>query len=134
AAFRTALRDLIATLWPISLLAFGLVLSTMLVVAVVANQVIGMPWTSAFVLGIVVSPPDAVASVAIAEQLRVPRRIVTILEGEGLMNDAVAFVTYRIAVAAVVTGVFSLQGASIRFVLSAAGGVFVGLVAGYVAV
>src|SRR5438477_733376 len=116
AAFRTSLRDLRANVRPISLLAFGLVLFTMLVVAVVAHQVIGMPWTSAFVLGIVVSPPDAVAAIAIAEHLRVPRRIVTILEGEGLINDAVAFVAYRLAVAAVVTGIFSLQDASIRFV------------------
>ena len=134
AAFRTSLRDLRLNLRPISLLAFGLVLFTMLTVAVVAHTAMNMPWASAFVLGIIVSPPDAVAAIAIAEQLRVPRRIVTILEGEGLMNDAVAFVTYRIAVAAVVTGVFSLQEASIRFVLSAVGGVLVGLLVGYVAV
>src|SRR5438552_160479 len=83
AAFRTSLRDLRANLRPITLLAFGLVLFTMVVVAIVANQVMGMPWASAFVLGIIVSPPDVVAALAIAEQLRVPRRIVTILEGEG---------------------------------------------------
>jgi Na+/H+ antiporter len=134
AAFRVSLRDFQANLRPISLLAIGLVFFTMLVVAIVAHQAIGMAWAPAFVLGIVVSPPDAVAAIAIAEQLRVPRRVVTILEGEGLMNDAVAFVTYRVAVAAVVTGVFSLQDASIRLVLSTAGGVLTGLVAGYVSV
>jgi Na+/H+ antiporter len=130
----TSLRDLRANLLPISLLAFGLVLFTMLVVAVVAHAVIGMPWASAFVLGIIISPTDVVAATAIAEHLKVPRRIITILEGEGLLNDAVTFVTYRVAVAAVVTGVFSLQEAIPQFVLAAVGGVAIGLVAGYVSV
>src|SRR5437667_10176950 len=97
AAFSTSLRDFRANLRPISLLAFGLVLFTMLVVAVVAHQVIGMPWGPAFVLGIIVSPPDAVAAIAVAEHLQVPRRLVTILEREGLINDRTAFVTYRFA-------------------------------------
>src|SRR5438477_10123071 len=99
AAFRTSLRDLQANLRPITYLAFALVLFTMLVVAIVANQAIGIPWASAFVLGIIVAPTDVVAAIAIAERLRVPRRIVTILEGEGLLNDITTFVTYRLAVA-----------------------------------
>jgi Na+/H+ antiporter len=130
----TSLRDLRANLLSISLLAFGLVLFTMLVVAVVAHVVIGMAWAPAFVLGIVISPTDVVAATAVAERLKVPRRIVTILEGEGLLNDAITFVTYRLAVAAVVTGAFSLQEALPRFVLVAVGGVAVGLAAGYMSV
>jgi Na+/H+ antiporter len=132
AAAATSLRDLRAYRRSISSLAVGLVLITMLVVALVAHEAMGIPWGPAAVLGIIVAPPDAVAAIAVARHLHVPKRIVTILEAEGLLNDATAFVTYRMAVAAVVTGAFSMQEASLRFVWSAAGGVFFGLLVGYV--
>src|SRR5688500_9299415 len=88
-----------------------------------------MDWAPAFVLGAIVSPPDAVAATAITERLRVPRRVSVILEGERLVNDATALVAYRLAVAAVVTGAFSLGQARARFVLVDVGGVRVGLFA-----
>jgi CPA1 family monovalent cation:H+ antiporter len=91
-----------------------------------------MGWGPAFVLGAIVSPSDAVAALAIAHRLRVPRRLVTILEGESLVNDTAAFVAYRFAIAAVVTGSFSLAGASLKFVLVGIGGTLVGLAAGWV--
>jgi len=82
------------------------------------------------VLGAIISPPDAVAATAILQRLRVPRRVVTILEGESLVNDATALVTYQFAVAAVVTGAFSLPRASLQFFIAAIGGVIIGLLAG----
>src|SRR5512138_950970 len=109
AAYFTSLRDFRANIRPISLLAFGLVLATTGVVAVVARLVMpGLSWPAAIALGAIVSPPDAVAASAIARRLSIPYRIVTVLEGESLINDAVALVLYRSAVAAVVTGAFSL--------------------------
>lgn len=130
----TSFRDFRANLRPISLLAVGLVLTTTLVVGWVAHEVIrGLPWAAAFALGAIVSPPDAVAATAITRRLGVPRRIVTILEGESLVNDATALVAYRMAVAALATGAFSWGGAAARFLIVAAGGVAVGLVAGVVA-
>jgi len=102
-------RELRDSLRPISLLAFGLVLFTMTAVAVAAHATIdGLSWAAGFTLGAIVSPPDPVAAVAIANRLGLPRRLVTILEGEGLFNDVTALVVYRLAVAAVVTGSFSL--------------------------
>ena len=107
-AWMTSWRDFRANLRPISLLALGLVLLTTLVVAVVAHGLIpGLPWAVAFVLGAIVSPTDAVAATAIAQRLGIPQRLVTILEGESLVNDATGLVAYRFAVAAVVSGVFS---------------------------
>ena len=132
AGLHTSWRDFRANIRPISLLAVGLVLFTTVAVAVAAHQIVGMSWATAFVLGAIISPPDAVAATAILQRLRVPRWVVTILEGESLVNDATALVTYQFAVAAVVTGVFSLPHASLRFVLAAVGGVIVGLLAGLV--
>lgn len=88
AAYFTSWRDFRRNLRPIGLLAVGLVLATTLGVAVVAHFVAGLPWPAAFVLGAIVSPTDAIAATAIAQSLGVPRRIVTILEGESLVNDA----------------------------------------------
>ena len=90
-----------------------------------------LPWPVAVVLGAIVSPPDPVAAVAVAGRLGLPRRMVTILEGEGLLNDATALVLYRLAVAAAVSGSFSLVGAGAELVLSAAGGTAVGLAVGW---
>jgi CPA1 family monovalent cation:H+ antiporter len=134
AAYFTSLRDFRANLRPISLLAIGLVLATTAVVAVVARFVMpGMSWAAAIALGAIVSPPDAVAAAAIARRLGIPFRIVTVLEGESLINDAAALVIYRSAVAAVVTGAFSLSDALWQFVVTSAGGVLVGLIVGWLA-
>lgn len=132
AALFTSWRDFRANLGSISLLAIGLVLFTTVVIAWVAHVLTGMPWAAGFVLGAIVSPPDAVAATAIAQRLRLPRRIVTILEGESLVNDATALVAYRFAVAAVLSGSFSLAGASARFLVAGAGGVLFGLLIGWV--
>lgn len=132
-AYFTDWRAFSANRRPIFLLAFGLVLTTTATVAVVAHAVVeGLSWPVAFVLGAIISPPDAVATTAIVQRLGIPRRIVTVLEGESLVNDATALVAYRFAVAAVVTGTFSLWEASLRFVLVVAGGVAIGLVVGWI--
>jgi CPA1 family monovalent cation:H+ antiporter len=113
---------------PITLLAFGLVIATTLAVAAVAHAIIpGFPWAAAFALGAIVSPPDAVAAGAVFERFNVPRRVVAILDGEGLLNDATALVIYRFAVVAAATQTFSLAHAAASFVWVAAGGVAIGL-------
>jgi CPA1 family monovalent cation:H+ antiporter len=128
AAFFTSFRDFRANLRPIMLLALGLVVATTAAVAAVAHAVVpGLSWAGAVALGAIVSPPDAVAAVAILRRLRIPRRVVVVLEGESLVNDASALILYRTAVAAMVTGAFSLTDALGRFALAAAGGVAVGL-------
>jgi monovalent cation/hydrogen antiporter len=98
---------------PIWLLAVGLVIFTTVIVAALAHQLAGFDWPIAFVLGAIVSPPDAVAAEAIFERMAVPRRIASIITGEGLINDGTALVLYRFAVFAVVTGTFSLAAASV---------------------
>ena len=116
AAFFTSLRDLRTNARPISLLAVGLVLATMLTVAAVCHALIGgLSWPVCFVIGAIVAPTDAVAATAIASRLGLPRRLVTLIEGESLINDATALVAYSFAVAAVVTGSFSLWHATWRF-------------------
>ena len=130
AAFFTPLRELRRNLRPISLLAVGLVLVTMAMVAVAAYTFLDFGWAESFVLGAIVAPTDAVAATAIANRLGVPQRIVTIVEGESLINDGTALVAFRFAVAAVVTGSFSLLDASTEFVLSVAGGLGVGIAVG----
>src|ERR687890_2384146 len=105
AAFFTSVRDFNANRRPIALLAIGLVLATSVAVAVVARALFpGMPWAVAIALGAIVSPPDAVAATAIVTRLPVPRRVIVILEGESLVNDASALILYRPAVAAAVPG------------------------------
>jgi CPA1 family monovalent cation:H+ antiporter len=133
AALFTSWRDFRRNLRPILFLAIGLVLMTTTVVAWVAHSFIaGLPWAAAFALGAIVSPPDAVAAEAILKRLGVPARIQAVLGGESLVNDATALVAYQFAVAAMVTGRFSLGGASLRFVLVGAGGVALGLLVGLV--
>ncbi len=131
AAFFTSLHDLRANLRPIGLLAFGLVLFTTAAVAVVAHGVIGLDWNVAFVLGAIVSPTDPVAATAIAGRLGAPRRYVTIVEGESLLNDATGLILYKYAVIAVITGSFSVGHASGDFLLSGVGGVAIGLAVGW---
>src|SRR5205085_4092881 len=106
-AFFTSLRDARANAKPITLLATGLVAATMAAVAVAAHEAAGLGWAPAFVLGAVVAPTDPIAASSIARRLGVPRRVVTIVEGESLVNDATALVLYRAAVVAAVAGTFS---------------------------
>src|SRR6266481_4603084 len=134
AALFTSWRDFHANLRPILLLAIGLVLFTTTAVGFLAHYFIeGLPLAAGFVLGAIVSPPDAIAATAIAERLRIPRRIVTILEGESLVNDATALVAYRFAVITVATGSFSLAQAGEQFVIAGLGGILVGLAMGWLA-
>ena len=123
AAFFTSLREFKANIRPITLLAVGLVLATSAAVAIAARALLpGMPWAVAVALGAIVSPPDAVAAAAIVTRLPVPRRVVAVLEGESLVNDASALVLYRTAVAAAVTGRFSWGESVVRFFIDAAVG------------
>jgi len=133
AALFTSWRDFRANLRPISLLAVGLVLFTTTAVAWLAHYFMDLPLAVGFVLGAIDSPPDAVAATAIAERLKIPRRIVTILEGESLVNDATALVAYRFAVMAVVSGSFSLEHATGKFFVVSIGGVVLGLAVGWLA-
>jgi len=132
AAYYTSLRDLRANARPLALLSIGLVIFTTLTVAVAAHELVGgFSWSAAFVLGAVVSPTDPLAATQIAHRLGVPRRVIAIIEGEGLINDGTALVLYKVAVAAVVAGTFSLVHASLLFVWSVVGGIGIGLVVGY---
>jgi len=131
AALLTSWRDFKASIRPIGLLAIGLVIATTLAVGATLKFLIpDIPWSAAFVLGAIVSPPDAVAATTILSRLNIPRRVVTVLEGESLVNDATGLVIYKFAVAAVLTGVFSLWQASLEFVGVAVGGVVVGVLMG----
>jgi monovalent cation/hydrogen antiporter len=130
AAYFTPLRELRRNVGQVSLLAIGLVLATMVVVAAVAHAALDFGWAEAFVLGAIVAPTDPVAATAIASRLGAPGRIVTIVEGESLINDGTALVAYKFAVAAVVTGSFSLLEASGEFVVNAAGGIAIGIAIG----
>jgi monovalent cation/hydrogen antiporter len=133
AAYFTSWRDFKANKRPIGLLAIGLVLFTTVSVAAVLKWLIPeIPWAAGFILGAMISPPDASAATAITRKLGVPRRLVTIIEGESLVNDATALVAYRFAVAAALTGVFSLGGAALRFIWVAVGGLLVGLAIGWI--
>ena len=122
AAYFTPLRELRRNVREISALAIGLVLATMIGVAIVAHSALGFSWAAAFVLGAIVSPTDPVAATSIARRLGIPGRIVTIVEGESLINDGTALVAYKFAVAAVVTGTFSLLEAGGEFVVVVARG------------
>ena len=131
AAYFTSWRDFRANLRPITWLAVGLVLVTTAAVAILAHAVLpGISWAGAVVLGAIVSPPDAIAATAIARKLGIPRRLVTILEGESLVNDATALVLYRTAVGAAVSGAFILNDTLIQFVLAGVGGIAAGLAVG----
>jgi CPA1 family monovalent cation:H+ antiporter len=133
AAFFASLQDLRENVRPIGLLAIGLVTVTMVTVAVVAHTLIdGMTWPAAFVLGAIVSPTDPVAAVEIATRVRAPRGLVTIVEGESLVNDSTGLIAYKFAVAAAVSGTFSLPQAVGEFFLSAAGGIAIGVAVGWV--
>jgi len=132
AAYFTSWRDFVANRRPILLLAIGLVLATMVIVAAAAEGALpGFTWPAAFVLGAVVSDTDTTAAVAIAERLRIPRQVVTILEGESLINDAVGLTAFRLAVVATVTGVFSPWSVGADFALATVGALAIGLAVGW---
>jgi CPA1 family monovalent cation:H+ antiporter len=116
---------------PILLLAIGCVIFTAAAVAAAAHWLLALPWAVAFVLGAVVSPPDPVAPMAIARRLNMPKRLLTILEGEGVVNDATALILLSLAIAAASSGRFSLTGAGIVFVAIVVGEVVWGVVVGW---
>ncbi len=124
-------REFRFNLRPISLLAIGCVIFTTIAVAAAAHSFLGLPWPVGFVLGAIVSPPDAVAPLSIARRMQLPRRVLVILEGEGLVNDATALILYRFAVAAVSAGVFSLGHAVVTFAAILVGEVFWGIGVGW---
>lgn len=135
AAYKTSWHDFRKEIRTISTLAVSLVFFTTVIVAVAAHYLVpGLTWPLAFVLGAIISPPDAVAASGIIKGLGLNRRVITILEGESLLNDASALIAYRYAVGAVLTGTFVFWKASAEFVVVAAGGVLAGLVVGYVLV
>jgi CPA1 family monovalent cation:H+ antiporter len=131
-AYFTSWREFCRNLRPITLLAVGLVLFTSAGVAYACHWLIpGLPLAAGFVLGGIVSPPDAVAVAAVARRLRLPRRLVSILEGESLINDASGLVVLKFALVALASGSFSASEAALRFLWVAAGGIGIGLGLGW---
>jgi monovalent cation/hydrogen antiporter len=133
AAYDTSLRDLRDNWLPVTGLVVIAVGLTTAAVAVVAHALIpSMPWAVAIALGAVVAPPDAVAATAVLRPLRPPHRLLTILEGESLLNDASALLIYRLAVGAVAAGGFSIAAVAPTFLLAVAGSLVVGPVLGWI--
>jgi monovalent cation/hydrogen antiporter len=124
-------REFKSNLRPIILLSVGCVIFTAFAVAAATRYLIGLPWGIGFLLGAIVAPPDVVAPLAIARKLGIPRRILVILEGEGLANDATALILYRFAVAAISTGMFSLPKATGTFTAIVAGEILFGTAVGW---
>jgi monovalent cation/hydrogen antiporter len=124
-------REFRFNLRPIGLLAVGCVVFTTIAVAAATHWLLGFPWPAGFVLGAIVSPPDAVAPLSVARRMQIPRRLMIVLEGEGLANDATALVLYRFAVTAVSLGTFSLTGAAGTFVAILAGEIIWGIGVGW---
>jgi Na+/H+ antiporter len=124
-------REFKHNLRPIILLAVGCVIFTAFAVAAATHYLIGLPWSIGFLLGAIVAPPDAVAPLAIARKLGLPRRILVVLEGEGLANDATALILYRFAVVAISTGTFSLPTAAGTFFAIIAAEVLFGVAVGW---
>jgi Na+/H+ antiporter len=131
AAVAMSWREFRGNLRPIGLLAVGCVLFTTAAVAVAMHYLLDMPWAIGFLLGAVIAPPDIVAPLAIARRLGLPHRLLVILEGEGLVNDATALILYRFAVIAVVTGTFSLSEAAGTFALIVVGEIIFGIGVGW---
>ncbi len=132
AAWTTSWPDFKQAIRPISLLAIGCVLFTTVIVAIAAHYFIpDFGWAESFVLGAIVSPPDAVAATAATKGLKIPKRIVTILEGESLVNDATGLIAYRYAIAAAASGTFIFWLAGINFFYVAGVGIIVGILVGY---
>src|SRR5215470_10825006 len=125
-------REFRFNLRPIALLAVGCVVFTTCAVAAAAHYLLDLSWPLGFLLGAIVSPPDVVAPLAIARRLGIPRRILVVLEGEGLANDATALVLYRFAVAAIATGAFSLGEAAATFAAIVVGEIAWGIGIGWI--
>ena len=134
ASFSSSTQDLRAHARAIGLLAVGLVLLSMTAVAAVAHSVAGIGWGPALVLGAILGPTDPIAATSVLRRLGAPDRISTILEGEALINDGTGLTVYKLAVAAVVSGHFSPGAGIVKFIAVAAGGVAVGLAAGWISV
>jgi Na+/H+ antiporter len=124
-------REFRFNLRPITLLAFGCVVFTTAAVAVAMHYLLGWPWAVAFLIGAIVAPPDVVAPLAIARRLGLPRRLLVVLEGEGLANDATALILYRFAVAAITAGTFSFEKAVGTFGLIVVGEILYGIGVGW---
>jgi CPA1 family monovalent cation:H+ antiporter len=124
-------REFKYNLRPIILLAVGCVIFTAAAVAAAVHYLIGLPWQVGFLLGAIVAPTDAVAPLAVARKLNIPRRILVVLEGEGLANDATALILYRFAVAAIASGMFSLSEATGEFAAIVAGEIAFGVGVGW---
>ncbi|TGD78491.1 Na+/H+ antiporter [Hymenobacter wooponensis] len=132
AAWETSWQDFWRWKRPILLLAFGLVFFTSTIVAYISRAMIpGFTLPLGFLLGGIISPPDAVAATSVLKGIKVPRRVTSILEGESLINDASSLIVFRFALAAVVSGVFSLHEAATSFMLVSTMGLVVGLVVAY---
>ena len=133
AAWNTSIPEFKKEFSKISLLAVGLVFLTTTIIALIAHTIIpGFSWSLAFILGAIISPPDAVAATSITKGLPLPKKLVTILEGESLLNDASALIAYKCALIAIVSGVFSFREAGFQFVTISLGGIIVGLTIGYI--
>ena len=124
-------REFRFNLRPIGLLAIGCVVFTTIAVAAATHWLLGFPWAVGFVLGAIVSPPDAVAPLSVARRMQIPRRLMVVLEGEGLANDATALVLYRFAVSAVSLGTFSFPAAAGSFVAILVGEIIWGIGVGW---
>src|SRR5215475_7352849 len=124
-------REFRHNLRPIILLAVGCVIFTAAMVATATHYLIGLPWNVGFLLGAIVAPPDAVAPIAIAKRLGIPRRVLVVLEGEGLANDATALILYRFAVVAIVSRVFSFPLAIGEFAAIITGEIAFGVAVGW---
>src|SRR5262252_1682890 len=123
-------REFKYNLRPIVLLAVGCVIFTAAAVAVATHYLIGLPWNVGFLLGAIVAPPDAVAPLAIARRLGIPRRVLVVLEGEGLANDATALILYRFAVVAITSRMFSFPTAIGEFAAIVTGEIAFGIAVG----
>src|SRR4051812_25261985 len=135
AAYDTSLRDLRDNWAPVTgLVVFAVALTTAAVAVVAHTLVPAMPWAAAIALGAVVAPPDAVAATAVLRPLRPPHRLLTILEGESLLNDASALLIYRLAVGAAVAGSFSVTAVAPAFLLAVTGSVVTGVALGWVVI
>jgi Na+/H+ antiporter len=132
AAWFTSWHDFKANIRPISLAAIGLVIATTVVVAVAAHWLIpGISWPASFLIGAIVSPPDAVAATSVTKGLGLSPRMITIIEGESLVNDASGLVAYKYALTAITAGGFYVWEASLNFLLVASAGIAIGLAIGY---
>ena len=135
AGYQASPRELRAEVQALGYLSLALVLLTMGAVAVVAHELVpGLSWPEAFVLGAVVAPTDPVSAAATFTRIPVPERVSLLVEGEAMLNDATALVAYRLAVAAAVSGSFDAATAAADFLVAAAGGIAIGLAAGWLAV